>query len=63
MDRTYTNFNHKLNRLKKHAHAPVMPVSAQEGDNLEILLESLKEVVDKERDKLDEDDEFEKIIR
>ena len=41
-----------------------MPVSAQEGDNLEVLLESLKEIVDKERDKMDEDDEFEKgIIR
>lgn len=51
MDRAYTNFNSKLSRLKKHAHAPVLPVSAQEGSNLEVLLESIKEIVDDERQK------------
>ena len=47
------NFRQKMDRLKKIAHAPVLPISAKEGDNLEQLLESLKEIVDHERAKID----------
>ena len=52
-DRKYVNFRQKMDRLKKIAHAPVLPISAKEGDNLEQLLESLKEIVDHERAKID----------
>jgi predicted GTPase len=44
-DRKYVKFNEKINKLKKVAHAPVIPISAKEGDNLEILLESVKGLV------------------
>ena len=44
-DRKYVKFNEKINKLKKVAHAPVIPISAKEGDNLEILLESVKALV------------------
>ena len=44
-DRKYVKFNEKINKLKQVAHAPVIPISAKEGDNLEILLESVKALV------------------
>ena len=44
-DRKYVKFNEKINKLKKVAHAPLIPISAKEGDNLEILLESVKGLV------------------
>ncbi len=44
-DRKYVKFNEKISKLKKVAHAPVIPISAKEGDNLEILLESVKALV------------------
>jgi predicted GTPase len=47
-DRKYVKFNEKINKLKKVAHAPVIPISAKEGDNLEILLESVKGLVFKD---------------
>ena len=48
-DRKYVKFNEKINKLKKVAHAPVIPISAKEGDNLEILLESVKGLVFSDR--------------
>jgi GTPase involved in cell partitioning and DNA repair len=47
-DRKYVKFNEKINKLKRVAHAPVIPISAKEGDNLEILLESVKGLVFKD---------------
>lgn len=47
------NFNQKLERLKKIAHAPVLPISAKEGDNLEQLLESVKEIIEHEKAKIE----------
>lgn len=52
-DRKYVNFNQKLERLKKIAHAPVLPISAKEGDNLEQLLESVKEIIEHEKAKIE----------
>jgi GTPase involved in cell partitioning and DNA repair len=51
MDRKYTNFKQKFERLKKIAHCPVLPISAKEGDNLEMLLETIKDIVDVEKAK------------
>lgn len=45
-DRKYVKFNEKINKLKRVAHAPVIPISAKEGENLEILLESVKGLMD-----------------
>jgi len=51
MDRKYTDFQAKYSRLKRHAHAPIIPISAQEGLNLETLLETIKETVDLEAER------------
>ena len=53
MDRKYTNFNQKYERLKKQVHAPILPISAKEGTNLELLVETAKEMVDIEIAKKD----------
>jgi 50S ribosomal subunit-associated GTPase HflX len=53
MDRKYTNFNQKYERLKKQVHAPILPISAKEGTNLELLVETVKEMVDIEIAKKD----------
>lgn len=44
-DRKYTNFIEREKVLRKHVHAPLIPISAQEGQNLELLLEAVREVV------------------
>ena len=44
-DRKYTNFDKRYETLKRHAHAPVIPISAKEGSGLEVLLEELRELV------------------
>jgi translation initiation factor 2 gamma subunit (eIF-2gamma) len=41
-DRKYVKYNEKLEKIKRVAHAPVIPISAKEGTNLEILLESVR---------------------
>jgi GTPase len=51
MDRKYTDFKEKFARLKRQAHCPIIPISAQEGLNLETLLETIKETVDVEADR------------
>lgn len=51
MDRKYTDFSAKYARLKRHAHAPIIPISAQEGLNLETLLETIKDTVDLEAER------------
>jgi predicted GTPase len=56
-DRKYVKFNEKINKLKRVAHAPVIPISAKEGDNLEILLESVKGLVFKDNNSKTEDAE------
>jgi GTP-binding protein len=48
-DRSYTNFSQKFNILKRNTNYPIIPISAKEGQNLEVLLEALKEVVDSHR--------------
>lgn len=44
-DRKYVKFNEKLERLKRVAHTDVIPISAKEGTNLEILLESVRNMM------------------
>ena len=51
MDRQYTRFDEKYAELKKIVHAPIMPISAKEGENLEVLLEAVKDIVDLEKAK------------
>ena len=51
MDREHTNFEQKYQELKAIAHAPILPISAKEGDNLEVLLETIKDIVDLEKAK------------
>ena len=53
-DRQFVNFNQKFEAIKRHVTHPIIPISAKEGTNLEVLLESLKEIVDMERQKSDE---------
>jgi len=51
-DRAYTQFNQKFSMLKKRANGvPILPISAKEGTNLEVLLETIKEIVDQEKAK------------
>ena len=52
-DRKYVNFKQKYERLKKIAHAPIMPISAKEGENLEQLLETLKEIIEHEKARIE----------
>ena len=52
-DRKYVNFKQKYERLKKIAHAPMMPISAKEGENLEQLLETLKEIIEHEKARIE----------
>lgn len=44
-DRKYTNFSTRLAALKKQVHAPLIPISAKEGDNLELVIEMLRDKV------------------
>ena len=50
-DRKYTDFAQKYEKLKRHVDYPTLPISAKEGTNLEVLLESIKETVDDEKTK------------
>ena len=50
-DRQYTNFKRRVQALKKSeklvdSNIPMIPISAKEGTNLEVLLETLKDLVD-----------------
>ena len=45
-----------LSAFKSSVNIPIVPISAKEGTNLEVLLETLKSLVDAERKK-DEDDD------
>ena len=42
-DRKYTGFSKKYKTLQSKVHAPIVPISAKEGTNLEVLLETLRE--------------------
>ena len=42
-DRKYTNFGQKYKKLESQVNAPIIPISAKEGTNLEVLLETLRE--------------------
>jgi GTPase len=44
-DRKYTNFESREKVLQKHVHAPLVSISAKDGDNLELLLEQIRELV------------------
>ena len=44
-DRKYTHFEKRESILRKHAHAPIIPISAKEGIGLEVLTESLRELI------------------
>ena len=43
--------------MKKNVSIPIIPISAKEGTNLEILLETLKEMVESEK-KISEEAQF-----
>ena len=47
-DRAYTNFQQRYQGLQKAVHAPLVPISAKEGTNLELLLESIRDIVQEE---------------
>ncbi len=47
-DRKYTHFQERESVLRKYVHAPMVSISAKEGDGLEILLEQIRELVLKE---------------
>ena len=50
MDRQrVTDFQGHYDALKEEAHCQIMPISAREGDNLEVMVELIKEIVEKER--------------
>ncbi len=49
-DRKYTHFESREQSLRKHVHAPLIPISAKEGHGLELLLETLREMVFKVND-------------
>lgn len=49
-DRKYTHFESREQSLRKHVHAPLIPISAKEGYGLELLLETLREMVFKVND-------------
>ena len=42
-DRKYTMYSQKYKKLESLVHAPIVPISAKEGTNLEILLETLRD--------------------
>jgi GTP-binding protein len=44
-DRKYTNFEAREATLRRAVHAPLVSISAKEGDGLELLLEQLREMV------------------
>lgn len=46
MDRKFTNFDENLIELKRNCHVPIIPISAKEGTNLELFIETIKEIVD-----------------
>lgn len=52
-DRKYTNFNKRVQAMSDSVDIPMLPISAKEGTNLELLLEMLKELVDQEKLKSD----------
>lgn len=45
-DRKYTNFNRRVQVMSESIDIPMIPISAKEGTNLEVLLETLKELVE-----------------
>ena len=47
-DRAYTNYSRRYKALQKRVDIPTVPISAKEGTNLEVLLETLKDLVDKQ---------------
>ena len=49
-DRKYTHFESREQTLRKHVHAPLIPVSAKEGHGLEVLLEAIRDLVLKAND-------------
>lgn len=49
MDREFTHFDEKYEALKREVHCQIMPISAREGDNLEIMVETIKNIVDLQR--------------
>ena len=46
-DRSYTNFNPKFKAFSSNedVHTQCIPISAKNGDNLEVLLETIREMV------------------
>ena len=44
-DRKYTNFSQRLKSLQSRVDAPIIPISAKEGTNLELLLETIREKI------------------
>ena len=53
-DRKYTNFNRRYKSIENSVDLPIIPISAKEGTNLEVLLETLKSLVEQERKKEEE---------
>ena len=46
MDRDNAEFEEKYQALKdSQPHAPCIPISAKDGENLEVLLETVKEIL------------------
>ena len=56
-DRPYTHFNSRFKYMQKNVSIPIIPISAKEGTNLEVLLETLKELVESEK-KISEEAQF-----
>ena len=48
-DRPYTHFNSRFKSMQKSVSIPIIPISAKEGTNLEVLLETLKDLVESEK--------------
>ena len=49
LDLSDESYVEEFEMLKKHAHAPVVPISAKDGQNLGILMETLREMVEAEK--------------
>lgn len=43
-DRQYTKFGPRYDKMKLNIEFPMIPISAKEGTNLELLIETMKEV-------------------
>ena len=48
-DRAYTNYGKRFKNMQDNVSIPIIPISAKEGTNLEVLLETLKDFVESER--------------